>query len=112
MLTPSIWSKEEQNRMFAHYQTCYSLQIQLKVLYMQVSERASTLLQYSYMMSKTWMVLRHYAHYRSTTLQKLTFILKVSQSFKFWLFCLAFFCSTLTQTVLTRAQAAVEVTFS
>ena len=62
--------------------TKLAIQIQLKVVYMKVSGRASTLLQYSCMMLKTWMMLRHYACYRSTTLQKLTFILKVSQSFK------------------------------
>ena len=86
--------------------------IQLKVVYMEVSGRTSILLQYCCMM----IAVRHYARYRSTTLNKLTFFQKVlvfsdgKQSFKPYvrLFCLAFFCSASTQTVLMRTVGITE----
>ena len=57
--------------------TKVAVQIQLKALYMEVSGRTSSLLQYSCMTSKLLLVVRHYTCYRSTTNNKLS-------SRKFW----------------------------
>ena len=96
-----------------------AIQVQLKVLYLEVSGRTSSLLQYSYMMPKTinigqWWDTTHATEAPPT--------IDLSSSRKFWcspmvssplshvrLFSLAFFCSASTQTVLTHTVGSNRV---
>ena len=96
-----------------------AIQVQLKVLYVEVSGRTSSLLQYSYMMPKTinigqWWDTTHATEAPPT--------INFPSSRKFWcspmvssplshvrLFSLAFFCSASTQTVLTHMVSSNRV---
>ena len=102
-----MWNRRQ--RLFA---SKLAIQVQLKVLYVEVSGRTSNLLQYSYMTPKTG----HYGRYRSTTNNTLLFFQKVlvfsdsKQSIEHVrLFSLAFFCSVSTQTVLTHTVGSNRV---
>ena len=95
-----------------------AIQVQLKVLYVEVSWRSSSLLQYSYMMPKTIIIGQRWDNTHATEAPP---TINFSSSRKFWcspmvssplshvrLFSLTFFCSALTQIVLTHRSAVAE----
>ena len=98
--------------------TKLAIQIQLKVLYVEVPGRTSSLLQYSCKMPKSM----NSGQRRDTThATEATPTTSLPSSRKFWysptvsnpashdrLFCLAFFCSASTQTVLMRTIGTTE----
>ena len=110
----NISSKAEQKMTVARYQTCYTN----SVVYMKVSGRTSSLLQYSWKMPK----IINIGQRRDTTQtteatpttslpssRKFLYFLTVSNpSSHDRLFCLVFFCSASTQTVLMRTVGTTE----
>jgi len=95
-----------------------AIQVQLKVLYVEVSGRTNSLLQYSYMMPKTINLRQRWDTTHTTEAPPIINL----PSRKFWcspmvrsplshvrLFSLAFFCSASTQTVLTHMVGSNRV---
>ena len=75
------------------------------------TQQSPTVFLYDSKKHKYWIVVRHYARYRSTTNKKLTFqkVLIVSNlSSQVQLFCSAFFSSALVQTVLMQTVSITE----
>ena len=96
--------------MVAHYQTCYTDGTIHGSIWKK--QQPPTVFLHDAKNHKYLLAVRHYARYRSTTNNKLTFFQKVlmvsNPSSHLQLFCLAFFCSASTQTVLTRTVSSTE----
>ena len=109
-----MWNRKR--RLFA---SKLAIQVQLKVLCLEVSGRTSSLQQYSYMMPKTINIGQRWDIMDATEAPP---TIDLSSSRKFWcslmvssplshvrLFSLAFFCSALTQTVLMHTVGSNRI---
>jgi len=108
-----------RNRRQQLFASKLAIQVQLKVLYLEVSVRTSSLQQYSYMMPKTINIGQRCDTTHTTEAPP---TINFPSSRNFWcfsmvssplshirLFSLAFFCSTSTQTVLTHTVGSNRV---
>ena len=108
--------RNRRRRLFA---SKLAIQVQLKVLYLEVSGRTSSLQQYSYMMPKTINIGQRWDTTHATEAPP---TIDLSSCRKFWcspmvssplshvrLFSLVFFCSPSTQTVRTHTVGSNRV---
>ena len=111
----NISSKAEQKTTVAHYQTWYTNSTKGSIHEsIWKNQQLHTVFLQDAKNHKYWTAARHYARYRTPTIS-------LPSSRKFWysltvsnpsghdqLFCLAFFCSASTQTVLMRTIGTTE----